>query len=158
MAENKITLTRDGYNKMVEKLEYLKGPKRRQLAEEIGKARALGDLSENAEYDAARDAQGMNEKQISELEDILGRARIIDDSQMSRDEALLGATVKLKDLNNGESLEYMLVAEEESDYDMNKISVTSPVGKALLGRKAGETVEIKVPACLLRYEILEISR
>lgn len=153
-----IILTKEGYNKMVEELDYLKGPKRRELAGLVGKARELGDLSENAEYDAAREAQGMNEKKIAELEDTLSRARIMDDSQMPKDEVLIGAKIKVKDLKRGDVFDYMIVSEEESDFDLNKISITSPVGKALMGHKVGDIVEVNVPAGLLEYEIIEISR
>jgi transcription elongation factor GreA len=158
MASGDIMLTRDGYNSLQKELEYLKNTKRRQIARDIGEARSLGDLSENAEYDAAKDAQGMNEKRITEIEHILTSARIIDDSKMAKDEALLGATVKVRDKASGEQFDYMLVSEEESDFDLNKISITSPVGKALLGHKTGDTVEVSVPAGVLEYEIVSITR
>ena len=111
-----IYLTKEGYQKLVEELEYLETVKRRQLSKAIGEARAHGDISENAEYDAAKDAQGLNEKKIAELQEKLGRARILDGANMPKDEVLIGATVKLKDLATDEEFEYMLVSEEESDY------------------------------------------
>jgi transcription elongation factor GreA len=153
-----IYLTQKGYEKLAEELEYLKTVKRRELSKAIGAARAHGDISENAEYDAAKDAQGMNEKHIAELEEKLAGARILDGQDISSDEVLIGATVKLKNLDTDEELEYMLVSSEEADYNQNKISVDSPVGSGLLNHKAGEAVEIKVPAGILKYKILEISR
>ena len=141
-----IYLTQKGYEQLVSELEHLKTVKRRQLSKAIGEARAHGDISENAEYDAAKDAQGMNEKRISELEKKLATAQILDDSAMTSDEVLIGATVKLKDMKSGEEIEYTLVSEEEADYSQNKISVTSPVGMGLLNHKVKDTVEINVPA------------
>ncbi|MFH1641145.1 MAG: transcription elongation factor GreA, partial [Candidatus Omnitrophota bacterium] len=121
-------------------------------------ARAHGDISENAEYDAAKEAQGLNEKRISELEFKLAHARIIDDENMSKDEVLIGAKVRLRDLDSEEILEYTLVSEIEADYEQGKISVTSPIGSSLLNHKKKEVVEIKVPAGTLKYEIVEITR
>lgn len=151
-------LTRDGYDKLVQELDSLKTTKRHAISKALAEARAHGDISENAEYDAAKDAQGLNEKRISELEFKLSTARIIDDSNMPKDEVLIGATVKIKDLNSDEELEYTLVSELEADYNQGKISVTSPVGKGLLGHKVGGIAEIKIPAGALKYKILEIRR
>jgi len=128
------------------------------LSEEIGKARALGDISENAEYDAAKEAQGLNEKKVSEIEDKLARAQIIDESRMSSDEVLIGATVKIKDAETAEEETYVLVSEAEADFASGRISVTSPVGKALIGHKKGDTININVPAGVLKYKIINISR
>jgi transcription elongation factor GreA len=158
MAKGVTYLTREGYEKLRKELEQLKTVKRRQLSKAIGEARAHGDISENAEYDAAKEAQGLNEKKVSELEEKLATAQILDNENMSKDEVLIGATVKLKDVGSGEELEYTLVAEEEADYSQNKISVTSPVGSGLVNHKKGDTVEIKVPAGVLKYKILGISR
>ena len=155
---NEIYLTRKGYQKLAEELEYLKTLKRREISKAIGKAREHGDISENADYDAAKDAQGMNEKRIAELEAKIAGARIIDDEGLSSDEVLIGATVLLKDLDTQEEFEYTLVAEVEADYSQNKVSITSPVGAGLINRKENETVEIKIPAGTLRYKILKISR
>ena len=152
-----IYLTKTGYQKLAEELEYLKTTKRRALSKAIGEARAHGDISENAEYDAAKDAQGMNEKRISELEEKLGSARILDEN-MPSDEVLIGAKVKLKDADTGEELEYMLVSGEEADYEQNKISISSPIGAGLLNHKINEIIEIKIPAGTLKYKILKISR
>jgi len=158
MCAQDVPITREGYEKLRQELEYLKGAKRRELSKEIGKACAHGDISENAEYDAAKDAQGMNEKKISELEEKLSHASIIDDKDIPKDQALVGAKVKLKDLKSGREFEYMLVSEIESDFALGKISITSPVGKGLLGHKKGETIEIKIPAGALQYKILDITR
>ena len=153
----KIHLTNEGYEKLRKELEYLKTTKRRELSKAIGAARAHGDISENAEYDAAKDAQGMNEKRVAELEAKLATAEILDEN-ISSDEVLIGATVKLKDLNSGEELEYTLVAEEEADYSQGKISVSSPVGSGLVNHKVKDVVEIKVPAGTLKYRVLKITR
>ncbi len=156
-AEN-IYLTREGYDKLIKKLKRLKTIKRRELSKEIGIARAFGDISENAEYTAAKEAQGLNEKRIAELETKLAGARILDTENIPKDKAFIGATVKLKDLDSGEEFEYTLVAEVEADFEQGKISVSSPVGKGLLGHKENETVKIKIPAGVLKYKILKISR
>ncbi|MCX5705711.1 MAG: transcription elongation factor GreA [Candidatus Omnitrophica bacterium] len=153
-----IYLTKKGYQKLMEDLEHLKTVKRRELSKAIGAARAQGDISENAEYDAAKDAQGMNEKRIAELENKLAGAHILDDHDISSDEVLIGAIVKLKDMDTDEELEYMLVSGEEADYVQNKISIASPVGSGLLNHKVGDVVEIKIPAGILRYKILSIAR
>ncbi|MFZ2356644.1 MAG: transcription elongation factor GreA [Candidatus Omnitrophota bacterium] len=156
--DSDVYLTRGGYEKLVSELETLKTVRRRQLSKAIGEARSHGDISENAEYDAAKDAQAHNEERIAELEFKLAHARILDHEDMSNDEVLIGAKVKLKDMDTSEELEYTFVSEIESDYSQNKISVTAPVGKALLGHKLGEVVEIKIPAGTIKYKILEISR
>ena len=153
-----VYLTREGYQKLSGELEYLKAVKRRQLSKMVGEARSHGDLTENAEYDAAKEAQGLNEKRIAELEEKLARARIIDDDRITKDEVLIGATVRMKDLDTNEELEYTLVSEAEADYNEGKISVSSPVGKGLLNHKENETVQIQIPAGTLKYKILKISR
>ncbi|TAM39335.1 transcription elongation factor GreA [bacterium] len=150
-------LTQEGYEKLAGELEHLKTVKRRQLSKAIGEARAHGDISENAEYDAAKDAQAHNEKRIRDLEDKLARVRILD-RNIPQDQVLIGATVKLKDMDTEEELEYTLVSELESDFSQGKISVTSPVGSGLLGHKENEVVEIRIPAGTLKYKIIKISR
>lgn len=152
-----IYMSQEGYEKLVNELENLKTVKRRQLSKAVGEARLQGDLSENAEYDAAREAQGYNEKHIVELEDKLARVRILD-KNIPKDEVLIGATVKLKDMDTLEELEYTLVSELEADYSQNKISVSSPVGAGLLGHKENQIAEIKIPAGILKYKIIKISR
>ena len=153
-----VYLTKKGYEKLCLELEHLKTVRRREISKAIGVAREHGDLSENADYDAAKDAQAHNEKRVSELEGTLSRVRIIEDQDIPHGEVLIGATVKLKDLDTQEELEYTLVSEEESDFQQNKISVTSPIGMGLLSHKENEQVSIKVPAGVLRYQILKISR
>ncbi len=152
-----IYLTQQGYEKLVTELEELKTVKRRSLSKAVGEARSHGNISENAEYDAAKDAQAHNEKQIMELEDKLARVRILD-KDMPSDEVLIGATVKLKDMDTDEELEYILVSELEADYNQNKISVTSPVGQGLLGHKQDEIIQIKIPAGIWKYKVIKISR
>jgi len=155
---DKVYLTREGYEKLRKNLEFLKTVRRRELSKAIGEARAHGDISENAEYDAAKEAQGLNEKKIAELEGSLSSAQILDDKAMPKDVALIGATVRLKDLGSGEELDYTLVSEVEANYAQGKISIASPVGKSLLNHKKNDTIEIKVPAGILKYKILKISR
>jgi len=132
--------------------------KSRVISKDIERAREMGDLRENAEYDAAKNAQAMNEKKISELQDTLGRAEIIDDSTIDASKLLLGATGTLKDLETEEELQYTLVDAAEADFNANKISVVSPIGKALLGHEVGDIVDIKVPVGTLRYKVLKIER
>ncbi|KJJ85980.1 transcription elongation factor GreA [Candidatus Omnitrophus magneticus] len=158
MGNDKVILTREGYDKLHKELALLKGEKRQEIIRAISEARAQGDLSENAEYDAAKESQAMNEKRIAEIEYVLSRADILDDSRIPKDTALIGATIKMKDLRSKEEFDYMLVSEAEADYDNNKISLSSPVGKALIGHKIGDIIEIKVPAGVLRYEIIGITR
>jgi transcription elongation factor GreA len=158
MTAKRIMLTRAGRDKLVKELEFLKGEKRREIAKDLAEARAHGDLSENAEYDAAKEAQAMNEKRIGEIEDVLLSGQLIDEAAVPKDEALLGATISVKDTDSGEEFDYMLVSQEESDFQENKISVDSPVGKALLGHKVGDVIDIQVPAGALKYEIVKISR
>jgi transcription elongation factor GreA len=153
-----IFLTQKGYEQLREELDFLKTKKRREIAQTIARARAMGDLSENAEYDAAKEAQGHLEKRIAELEDKLSRARIIENENIPTDKVYIGACVKLRDEDTEEESAYTLVSPAEADYTQNKLSIESPIGKALLGRKAGETVEIQVPAGILKYRIIEISR
>lgn len=157
MAHQDSYLTREGHEKLAQELEHLKTVRRREISKAIAEARAHGDISENAEYDAAKDAQALNEKKIADLELKLATAHILDTQNMPKDEVLIGARVKLRDLVTGEEMEYMFVSEAEADYNQNKISITSPVGKTLLGHKIGETVEIKIPAGILKYKILQIS-
>jgi transcription elongation factor GreA len=155
---DRIHLTQEGYERLKKELEYLKTKKRRQFSTEIGSARELGDISENAEYDAAKEAQGLNEKKIAEIEDKLARARIIDEAMMPSDEALIGATVTIRDIETSEEETYTLVSETEADFAVGRISVISPVGKALIGHKKGDIIDIGVPAGVLRYKIIAINR
>ena len=158
MDAQDVYLTKEGYQRLMEELSFLKTVKRRELSKAVGEARAHGDISENAEYDAAKETQGLNEKKIAELEEKLSHARILDYENIPKDEVLIGATVRLKDLNSEEELEYTLVSEVEANYAEGKISITCPIGQGLLEHKENETVEIKTPAGVLRYKILKISR
>ncbi|MCY3764977.1 MAG: transcription elongation factor GreA [Gemmatimonadetes bacterium] len=155
---DRLYLTKDGYNKIRTELERLRTRERPAVIEAISRAREHGDLSENAEYHSAKERQMFIEKKIAELQDKLVRSEIIDESLMDKDKAYLGATVTLKDRRTGEQIRYTLVSTDEADFEQNKISTQSPVGRALLGKGVGEQVEAKVPVGTLAYEILDISR
>ena len=154
----RVYLSRAGYEKLVEELEHLKVVKRKEISAAIEHARSLGDLKENAEYHAAKEAMANNEKRVSELEDKLSRVEIIDESKVVMDKVYIGAKVRLVDLDNDEELEYSLVDQEEADATRDLISVTSPVGKALLGHQENDIIKIDVPAGTLKYKIIKISR
>lgn len=151
-------LSKEGYRKLQEQLDYLMKVRRKEIVASLVRAREFGDLKENAEYHAAKEAQNINEIKIRELSNKLASAKIIDDLDIPADKAYIGATVYLEDLNNGEKLDYTLVSESEADIMQNKISVASPIGKGLLGKAVDDTVEIQAPACVLNYRILEITR
>ncbi|MFA5087551.1 MAG: transcription elongation factor GreA [Candidatus Omnitrophota bacterium] len=153
-----IFLTRAGFHKLHDELERLKTIERRKISKAIGEARLLGDISENAEYDAAKDAQAHNEARIVELEHKLVNVKIIEDQNIPSDKVYIGALVYLKDLETDEDLKYMMVSGEEANYEENRISIFSPIGKALLGHAEGEELKIEVPAGTLRYKILKIER
>ena len=155
---DKIPMTRPGYDKLVKELEYLKTTKRREIAVDIAKARAFGDLKENAEYDAAKNSQAMNAKRVADIEDKLSRVQIIDESKIAGDQVFIGATVRLKDLKNEEEFSYTIVTQDEANFDEGKLSVTSPIAKGLLGLKEGDAAEIKIPAGTLKYKVLKITR
>ena len=150
--------TEEGYHKLKDKLQDLKTKGRTDIAKQISEARDKGDLSENAEYDAAKDAQGMLEMEISKLEDVVSNARILDESTIDPTKVSLMSKVKIKNLKNGALMTYILVAEEEADLKQGKISVNSPFGKGLLGKKIGEKAQIQAPAGMVEVEILELSR
>lgn len=155
---DKVILSRDGYEKLVKELEYLKTTKRREIADDIAKARAFGDLRENAEYDAAKNNQALNEKRIMETEEKLARVQIIDETNIPKDQVFIGASVTLKDLDHGDEFIYKIVTQDEANFEENKISVTSPIAKGLLGLKVGDTANIKIPAGTLKYKVLKITR
>ena len=155
---NRVYLTNEGYEKLRSELEKLEKEERPVVIDAIARAREFGDLSENAEYAAAKERQMHLEKRIAEIHEKLTRSEIIDEAQIPKDKAYLGATVTLKDENNGGKLTYKLVSTDEADFSQNKISTASPVGKAMLGKKVGEKVEATVPAGTLNYEILSIDR
>lgn len=150
--------TAEGLKKLRAELNYLKDIERPKASQAIGEARDKGDLSENAEYDAAKEAQGLLEMKISKMEETLSNARLIDESQLDTSKVLVLSTVKLKNQNNGMEMKYTLVAESEADLKTGKISVSSPIGKGLLGKKVGDTAEITVPNGTLKFDILEITR
>ncbi len=150
--------TAEGLKNLKEELHLLRDIERPKASQAIGEARDKGDLSENAEYDAAKEAQGLLEMRISKMEETLANARLIDESQLDTSKVLVLSTVKLKNLNNGIEMKYTLVAESEADLKSGKISVNSPIGKGLLGKEVGDVAEITVPNGNLKFEILEISR
>ena len=151
-------LSREGYEKLRTEMNFLTKTKRKEIAEKLDHARGFGDLSENAEYETAKKEQDINEAKIAELSLKLSNVQITDDMKIPKDKAFIGAKLKLKDLEFNEEMEIVLVGEAEADGSEEKISVTSPFGKGLLGHKAGETVSIKVPAGTIKYKILKISR
>ena len=150
--------TSEGLKKLREELDYLKNVMRPKASQDIADARDKGDLSENAEYDAAKEAQGLLEMRISKLEEVHASARLIDESQLDTSKALVLSKVKIKNQTNRMEMVYTLVAESEADIKTGKISVTSPIGKGLLGKSVGEIAEITVPNGVLKFEIIEISR
>src|SRR3970040_386966 len=152
-----VYLTRERLIELEKELQVLKTNGRKEIANKIAEARAHGDLSENAEYDAAKEEQGLFELRISKLEDVLSRVRVIDPSQFQNDGAHILSKVKIKNLKSKKIFDYILVSPEEADFQAGKISVTSPVGKGLLGTKAGDRVDVKAPAGLLQFEILSVE-
>ena len=158
MSGHGAYLTREGHEKLRKKLDHLTNVRRKEIIEDLKRAREHGDFSENAEYDSAKDAQALNEKMIGELQRDLASAQILDDKKIASDKVLLGAKVQLHDMVLEKELEYMIVSELEADFSLGRISVTSPIGRGLLGRKENETVEIQAPASVLKFKILKISR
>ena len=157
MAEVKY-YTNEGLQKLKDELEQLETVQRPSISRQIAEARDKGDLSENAEYDAAKNAQGMLELQISKLQEEIRNARIIDESKMDSSKVLILSVVKIKNITNKAVMTYTLVPESEADLKSGKISVSSPIAQGLLGKKVGDTVEIQVPAGKIAFEIIEISR
>ncbi len=148
----------EGLKKLRDELNHLKDVERPRASQAIAEARDKGDLSENAEYDAAKEAQGLLEMKISKMEEIYSNARLIDESQLDLSKALIHSTVKIKNLTNNMEVKYKLVAQSEADLKAGKISVDSPIGKGLLGKKVGDIAEVQVPNGMLKFEILEITR
>lgn len=158
MTEKPTILTAEGLRKLEEELEYLKTVKRREVAERIKAAKEFGDLAENSEYEDAKNDQAFTEGRILQVEQMLRNATIIDNHDSPSDEVVVGSTVRLKDLTTGEDLMFMIVGSPEADPDEDKISNESPVGRALLGKRKGDVVEIMVPAGKIRYSVLQIKR
>ncbi len=150
--------TPEGFRKLKEELDQLKHQERPKISNQIAEARDKGDLSENAEYDAAKEAQGLLEMKISKLEELLANARVLEDSQIDTSKVMILSTVRLKNLGNQTEQKFTLVSENEADLKTGRISVGSPIGKGLLGLKVGEITEIQVPNGTLKFEVLEISR
>ena len=150
--------TEEGLKKLREELKQLKSVERPKISQQIAEARDKGDLSENAEYDAAKEAQGLLELKISKLDLSLRNARVIDESKMDNSKVLLLSTVTIKNLKNNATMKYTLVPEEESDLKIGKISVESPIAKGLLGKEMGDKVDITVPAGTIPFEVIEITR
>lgn len=151
-------LTQEGLTRLKEELRQLKTVERPKISAQIAEARDKGDLSENAEYDAAKEAQGLLEMKIAKMEDLVASARLIDETQVDNSKVFILSKVKIKNLANNAIFQYMLVAENEANLKLGKISVDSPIGKGLIGKSAGETAIVKTPAGEMKFEILEISR
>ena len=150
--------TPEGYAKLKAELEHMKTVERAHVIKQIAEARDKGDLSENAEYDAAKEAQGMLELRIAKLEETLASARVVDASQLDNSKVLILSTVRIRNQQNGKEVTYTLVAQNEANIAQGKISVDSPSGKGLLGKSVGEVAEIKVPSGTMHFEVLEITR
>ncbi len=150
--------TEEGLKKLQDELDQMRNIERGRISAQIAEARDKGDLSENAEYDAAKEAQGLLELKISKLETALSNARVIDETQLDSSKALILSKVKIKNVANGAIMEYTLVSEKEADLKQKKISVDSPIGEGLLGTSVGDIAEVKVPTGIMKFEVLKISR
>ena len=153
----KIPMTREGYESLLKELKRLKEIERPKIIKEIAEARSHGDLSENAEYDAAKEKQGMLEKKIGETEDKIAKAQIIESSDIDTSRVVFGVSVQLKDEGSGDEITYRIVGADESDVKMGKISVNSPLARALIGREVNDLVEVKIPAGVKMYRIIQIN-
>ena len=155
---NKISyMTREGYEKLKSELDELRTVERQKVARQIAEAREKGDLSENAEYDAAKEAQGLLELKIKQMEEVLANARIVNESDLDSSKVVILTTVKLKNLKTKKNVEYTLVSETEADLKAGKISVNSPIGQGLLGKSKGDVADIQTPGGNIQFEILDIS-
>lgn len=150
-------MTADGYKNLKDELNELENVQRTAISRQIAEARDKGDLSENAEYDAAKEAQGLLELKISELKEVLASARLIDESRISTDEVQILTRVKIKNTKNNQVMSYLLVSESEANFKEGKLSVETPIAKGLLGKKVGDTAKVKVPSGELEFEVMEIS-
>ena len=153
-----VYYTEEGLEKLRKELEHLKTNERRNVARQISEARDKGDLSENAEYDAAKEAQGLLEAKIAKMESEFARARILDESQIDTSKVLIMSKVTIKNVQNSSTMTYEVVPESEADLKTKKISVSSPIAKGLLGKKVGDIAEIQVPNGIMKFEIIDISR
>lgn len=150
-------MTKDGYKKKMEEIAFLESVERPRISAAIAEARDKGDLSENSEYDAAKEAQGMLEMKISQLKDLVANARILDETKLNCEEVQILNRVKIKNVKNGAVMEYTIVADSEANLKEKKIASSTPIAQGLLGHKKGEIVEVKVPSGLMQFEIVEIS-
>ena len=150
-------MTKEGYKRKMEEIAYLESVKRPEISRAIAEARDKGDLSENSEYDAAKEAQGMLEMKIAQLKDLVANSRIIDEANLNTEEVQILNTVRIRNVANGAEMSYTIVADSEANLKEKKIGSSTPIAKGLLGHKSGETVEIRVPAGLMKFEIVEIS-
>jgi transcription elongation factor GreA len=150
-------MTKEGYNKLLEEVNYLESEKRPAISKQIAEARDKGDLSENAEYDAAKEAQGILEAKISQLKTLISGARLIDESQITTDSVQILNKVTIRNTKNNQKMVYTLVSESEADLKQGKIAVSTPIGKGLMGKKVGDIAEITVPNGLMSFEIIDIS-
>lgn len=150
-------MTEEGYKKLMEEISYLETVKRPEISRQIAEARDKGDLSENAEYDAAKEAQGLLEMKISQLKSLIAKARLIDETKLQNGIVQILSKVKIKNTKNNTVMQYTLVSESEADLKAGKIAVSTPIAKGLLGKKVGDVTEIKVPSGLMTFEIMEIS-
>ena len=158
MEEKEVILTQEGYDKIEKELEYLRTEKRSEIADRIKVALGFGDLSENSEYDEAKNAQAENEVKIAELENKVRHAKIIDEKEIDTETVQIGNTVKVLDMEFDEKIEYTIVGSTEVDLSQNKISNESPLGEALLGAKKNNIVEVNAPAGIMKYKILSIKK
>ena len=155
--DKKNLLTYEGLQKLESELHNLKVVKRKEVAQKIKEAREQGDLSENAEYDAAKDAQGLLEAKIAQLQDVISNCRIIDESQIDTSKVQILNKVTIKNIKTKATMTYTLVSESEADFKAGKLSITTPIAKALIGKKLGDKVEVQVPAGTMEFEIMDIS-
>ena len=150
-------MTEEGYNKILAEINYLESVKRPEISAQIAEARDKGDLSENAEYDAAKEAQGILEGKIAQLKGLIANARLIDEKQIKTDVVQIMNNVKLKNVANGAVMTYTLVSDSEANLKENKLAISTPIAQGLMGKKVGDVAEIKVPSGILKFEIMEIS-
>lgn len=150
-------MTEEGYNKILAEINYLESVKRPEISAQIAEARDKGDLSENAEYDAAKEAQGILEGKIAQLKELIANARLIDEKQIKTDVVQIMNKVKLKNVANGAVMTYTLVSDSEANLKENKLAISTPIAQGLMGKKVGDVAEIKVPSGILKFEIMEIS-